>query len=207
MSLFQDYGYIIFPKGFKFYHCTNQTLNVNLFEKYNWTLFCTIGPNLFYSDSNIYEIELLTDYKLLTPFIFQDNCCSTLSKLSQIARNNQLHLPNDILDIKLTSDYRFKLVNFLRQNQVDGWFDSVERLSLSMEVCLFTIDPITHYQWKLVHKTHIINSLDIYNPILHLGDLNQYSLSDNVKDNLTSLINDVKHNNQSIIQLARIIFN
>ena len=75
---------------------------------------------------------------------------------------------------------RNKLIDFLRNNNVDGWFSTVENVNY-FEVCLFTKNIQQMYILKKVTDGKIINSLDDFKPVLTLGTTNKLSDNNNKK--------------------------
>lgn len=169
MDLYNKYGYITFPKGFKFYHSTNKILDDTKYDEYDNTLFCTIGSK-YGSSTNTYEIELKNDYKVLFMVKSMQNF-SLGSALVDIAKNVN-YLPDvgdTVIGYKKYRKYRKKIISYLRKHDIYGWYTPTEE-KLDTEVCFFP-NNMTQFTIKQIDKSNIFDSLYTLKPVL----------SDNIK--------------------------
>ncbi len=131
-ELYDNYGYIVLPKSFKLYHCTNKQFDENLSDKYNHTIFCCIGEMFDENPKYLYKIELLEDYKFLLA-IKKFNGSQIICSLPEIANKNDLFrdklTDSDDLWIKQHQQTRDVTINYLRNEQIEGWLTSLENKS------------------------------------------------------------------------------
>ena len=170
-DLYDKYGYVIFPKGFKFYHATDKILDFENSENYNYTLFTMIGE-IYGFKHNIYEIELIDECKILLA-ITEINRCYCKNSLIEIAIDNNI-FPNESIndahfpEIKKNSEYRNKIIEFLRINNIYGWITPMDNFK-NIEVCFFNKNQKEKFKIKLIKDNEIINSLDILKPDVKIG--------------------------------------
>ena len=187
-ELYKEYGQIIFPKGFCFYHRSKNIYDNN--NKPINEIFCTLGYNNW-NNTNLYKITLTSD----TPLLFavkKINQLWLISSLDDIYKkyiDNKTHY-NDV-DVKQEIDLRNKLINALRKLNITGWYTSIENRCWD-EVCLF---ENYYYNIDIMSNNDYIDSLLLMNPILNIGNtvkLEYNNLYKYYSDKLNNIQDDEK---------------
>lgn len=168
-QLYDDYGYVIFPKGFTFYHCSNNEIELSNSKNFNFTFFLTIGKMFFWNkNKHLYKFTLLQDYKVLFCIKKLFRCKSALLDIAEKYLNITFS-DRSYPFIKQCSSERNKYINALKDNGIYGILSDIENNPL-IEICLFTEKYNNYYTIEKINKNDVINSLNIYNPYVFIGN-------------------------------------
>jgi hypothetical protein len=187
---YKKYGCVVFPKGFKLYHCGNYDATKS--PDHNFILFTTFGaPGALWSKTNaLYEVELLCDYPVMLNIrlIHQLRSSIMSDALTEIAL--ECGIKTDFLSAK--NKHIDTIVNHLRTIDINGWFGSFETTPHT-EICLFATDNSKKYRVTKMENNNLSYSLSYMPPYVHLGTSNKY-LPEDEDDQLDFLAEHIAKN-------------
>jgi hypothetical protein len=155
MDLYEKYGHITFPKGYKLYHTRH-----NEFDSAKYTHLFTSFAGTFYNKSKkIYEITLKQDLKCL--FMVSKICHNLclIGALRDICHN--VFGKNYTDDVAIKKEDRrmcMKMIKYFQDNNIFGWFTSWED-GLPTEICLFPENYEVSFDIKEIKRKNVFNHI------------------------------------------------
>ena len=137
-ELIKKYGYCTIPKGILLYRKgDNNNLNSCIYLSLQSFASSSLPQNI---DIQIWKTK--KDFQLLFMISEINEVSNPFSSITEIYIN---HISNEItslsdLDIKLDLENRNKIIAFLQNDNILGWFSSIEDTKSKLEICLFPKD-------------------------------------------------------------------